>query len=151
MKSIFEGQNNSFNNSLNWGQRVPLSSPRGSCQVQRPCLQAWAESFLLRKWVTAMLKAVVSESENGVPFPSQLLNPPLNLGNSLPSVGLCFLFCESRRMSFPPASMEERSGWKKKNLNEGVRSGLKQSLRTGGQVWHTLALDIRGLWRGCKH
>lgn len=131
MKSIFEGQNNSFNNSFIWGQRVPLSNPRGTCQVQKPCLQAQAKSFLLRKRVTAMLRAVVSESENGVPFPSQLLNPHLNLGDSLPSMGL-----------FPIL-------WKQKDVLPTCFHGRKKCLKEKefkwrGEVWAEAKPEDRG-------
>lgn len=150
MKSIFEGQNNSFNNSFNWGQRVPLSNPRGTCQVQRPCLQAWAESFLLRKQLTAVLRAVVFRVREWSSIPIGFWIRLWTWVTHFPPTGLCSYFVKAEGCPFHLLPWKKK--WlKKKNLSEGVRSGLKQSLRSGGQVWHTHALDIRSLWRGCKH
>lgn len=57
-----------------------------------------------------MVRAVVLESENGAPFAVWLLTPSVNLGESLPSVGLCFLLCGMQRDFFPPAFAEDKSG-----------------------------------------
>lgn len=44
-----------------------------------------------------MVRAVVSESENGVPFPAWLLTPFMHWGESLPSIGLCFFHLLSQK------------------------------------------------------
>lgn len=55
-----------------------------------------------------MVRAVVSESENRAPFPVCLLTPSVTLGESLPSIGPCFLFCGMQGDLFPPAFAEDR-------------------------------------------
>lgn len=55
-----------------------------------------------------MVRAVVSELENSVPFPVCLVTPSVNLDESLPSVGLYFPFCGMQKDFFPPAFAEDR-------------------------------------------
>lgn len=47
-----------------------------------------------------MVRAVVSESKNGAPFLTSSLTPSVNLNESLPFIGLCFLFCGMQKDIF---------------------------------------------------
>lgn len=57
-----------------------------------------------------MVRAMVLESENRATFSVWSLTLSVILGESFPSVGLCFLFYRMQKDFFPPAFAEDRSG-----------------------------------------
>lgn len=134
MKSIFEGQ---YNILMGWsgnneGREPHYPIPVAPVKYKGHILEHKPRAFSWRREWLPMVRAVVSESENGVPFPASLLSPSVHQGESLPSIVLSS-FVKCRTFFFHLLSRKTEKTKRKRNLHQApnlskqVRTGLKQS------------------------